>query len=128
MVRASLTSGGTRHCLAHAGQASSSAIAWSKRDPVDLAQLLGEQVGAEEPLVQLLDAGELELLALGEVPHVLPQREPGALQLLGQERAAGRATRPAPAVRHRRSVPAGIPAGEAGWRGADAYARGGTGS
>ena len=36
-----------------------------ERDPVDLAQLLGEQVGALEPLVQLLDAGELELLALG---------------------------------------------------------------
>ena len=46
---------------------------------VDLAQLLGEQVGAVEPLVELLDAGELELLALGQVLGVLPECEPGAL-------------------------------------------------
>ena len=55
-----------------------------ERDAVDLAQLLGEQVGAVEPLVELLDAGELELLALGQVARVLPQREPGALELLGE--------------------------------------------
>jgi hypothetical protein len=47
-------------------------------DPVDLAQLLAEQVGAVQPLVELLDPGELELLALGQVLGVLPQREPGA--------------------------------------------------
>ena len=37
-----------------------------ERYPVDLAELLGEEVGAVEPLVELLDAGELELLALGQ--------------------------------------------------------------
>jgi len=35
-------------------------------------------------LVELLDAGELELLALGEVAGVLPQREPRALELAGE--------------------------------------------
>jgi hypothetical protein len=44
-----------------------------ERDAVDLAQLLGEQVGAVELLVELLDAGELELLAVGQVLRVLPQ-------------------------------------------------------
>ena len=37
-----------------------------------------------QPLVELLDAGELELLALGEVAWVLPEREPGALELFGE--------------------------------------------
>ncbi len=50
-------------------------------DAVDLAQLLGEQIGAEEALVDLLDAGELQLLALGQPLGVLPEREARALQL-----------------------------------------------
>ena len=53
-------------------------------DAVDLAQLLGEQVGAVQALVELLDASELELLALGQVPGVLPERELGALELFGE--------------------------------------------
>ena len=53
-------------------------------DAVDLAQLLGEQVGAVEPLVELLDAGELELLVLGQVARVLPECEAGSLEFLGE--------------------------------------------
>lgn len=49
-------------------------------DAVDLAGVLAEQVGAVQPLVALLDPGELELLALGEVARVLPERESGALE------------------------------------------------
>ncbi len=45
---------------------------------------MGEQVGAVEALVELLDARELELLALGQVAGVLPQREPGAFELAGE--------------------------------------------
>ncbi len=59
-----------------------------ERDVVDLAQLLGEKVGAVEPLVELLDAGELQLLALGQVARVLPQREPDAFELFGELRLA----------------------------------------
>ena len=47
---------------------------------IDLAQLLGEQVGAKQRTVELLDAGELCLLAFGQVLRVLPQRETCALQ------------------------------------------------
>ena len=39
-------------------------------DAVDLPQLLGEQVGAVQALVGLLDARQLELLALGQVARV----------------------------------------------------------
>ena len=53
-------------------------------DAVDLAQLLGEQVGAVQALVELLDASELELFALGQVLGVLPEREPGFLELFGE--------------------------------------------
>ena len=52
-------------------------------------QLLGEQVGAEQALVDLLDAGELELLALGQLLCVLPQHEARALELLGEQRFTG---------------------------------------
>ena len=55
-------------------------------DAVDLAQLLGEQVGAVQLLVELLDARELDLLLLGQVARVLPEREPGALELGGELR------------------------------------------
>ena len=50
-------------------------------DAVDLAELLGEQVSSVQALVELLDASELELLARGQVLGVLPEREPGALEL-----------------------------------------------
>ena len=53
-------------------------------DAVDLAQLLAEQVGAVQPVVELLDPRQLELLALGQVLGVLPQREPGAFELAGE--------------------------------------------
>jgi hypothetical protein len=51
-------------------------------DAVDLAELLGDQVGAVGRLVGLLDLGELDLLAVGQVVRVLPQREEGALEVL----------------------------------------------
>jgi hypothetical protein len=60
-------------------------------DAVDLAELPGEQVGAVQPVVELLDAAELELLLLGEVAAVLPQREPGALELGRELLVAGAA-------------------------------------
>ena len=41
-------------------------------DAVDVSELLGEEVGAVQPLVELLEPGELELLTLGEVAGVLP--------------------------------------------------------
>jgi len=50
-------------------------------EPVDLAQLLLEQIRAIQPGVGLLDRGELDGLAVGEVLGVLPHRKPGALQL-----------------------------------------------
>jgi hypothetical protein len=50
--------------------------------PVDLSELLLEQVGTVQPRVGLLNARELRLLAVGEVLGVLPQREPGALQIM----------------------------------------------
>ena len=52
-------------------------------DAVDLPELLAEQVGAVQPLVELLDSCQLELLAVGQVLGVLPEREPGALELAG---------------------------------------------
>ena len=57
-------------------------------DAVDLAELFVEQVGAVERLVGLLDPGELGLLAVGEVLGVLPEREPGALELARELRLA----------------------------------------
>jgi Type II intron maturase len=45
-----------------------------ERDAVDLAQLLGEQVSAVQPLVELLHTSELLLLALAQVGWVLPER------------------------------------------------------
>ena len=53
-------------------------------DAVDLAQLLGEEVGAVQLVVELLDARELELLAFGQVLGVFPEREPRALELAGE--------------------------------------------
>jgi hypothetical protein len=53
-------------------------------EPVDLSQLLLEQVRAIQPGVRLLDARELRLLAVGEVLRVLPDREPGAFELAGE--------------------------------------------
>jgi hypothetical protein len=49
-------------------------------------QLLLEQIGLVEVLVDLCDAGELAALAHGQVLGVLPQREPGTLELAGQRR------------------------------------------
>ena len=54
------------------------------RELVNLAQLFLEQVGAVEPGVGALDLSELGGLAVGEVLGVLPDREPGALQLPGE--------------------------------------------
>ena len=65
------------------------------REPVDLAQLLFEQVGAEERPVGLLDPRELGLLAGGEVLGVLPEREAGVLEL-ARERGQAFAARLVP--------------------------------
>jgi hypothetical protein len=48
-------------------------------DVVDLAELPGEEVGAVERLVELLDPGEPLLLAVGEVGRVLPSARTGHL-------------------------------------------------
>jgi hypothetical protein len=53
-------------------------------EAVDLAQLLRQQVGAVQALVEFLDPRELELLALGEVLGVLPERKPGSFEVLGE--------------------------------------------
>ena len=58
---------------------------------VDLAQLLFEQVGAVDRGVELGDPGELGVLALGQVLRPLPQREPGAFEILGELLVAGAA-------------------------------------
>jgi hypothetical protein len=50
--------------------------------PVDLPELLLEQVRPVQPGVGLLDARELRGLAVGEVFGVLPQRVPCALEIL----------------------------------------------
>ena len=84
IVRASLTNDGSRHRRAHVSQPSSSGSRGRGGEPVDLAQLLLEQVRAVQPGVGLLDRGELRGLAVGEVLGVLPDREPGALQLAGE--------------------------------------------
>ena len=60
-------------------------------DAVDLPELLGEQVGAVEALVELLDAGERCLLALGQLLGVLPEYEACALEFLGELGLAGAA-------------------------------------
>jgi hypothetical protein len=50
----------------------------------DLPELLLEQVGAVERGVGLGDPGQGRHLAFGEVFGVLPDREPGVLQVLGR--------------------------------------------
>jgi hypothetical protein len=72
-------------------------------DAVDLAKLLGEEVGAVQPLVGLLDAGELELLALGEVAGVLPEHEPGAFEPLSSAASCVWPLRPASFLTSRRT-------------------------
>jgi len=52
---------------------------------------LGEQVSAVQALVGLLDAGELLLLAVGQLLNVLPEREPGAFEILGELLVTGAA-------------------------------------
>jgi hypothetical protein len=51
-------------------------------EAVDLTELFFQEVRAIEALVGLLDVGELDLLAGGEVLGVFPQREPRALEVL----------------------------------------------
>ena len=53
-------------------------------DVVDLAQLLLEEVRAVDWCVQFLDERELRLLAAGQVLGVLPEREPGSLEVFGE--------------------------------------------
>jgi hypothetical protein len=57
-------------------------------DAVDLPELLLEQVGAVQALVDLGDRGELELLAGREALGVLPQRKARALQIAGERDVA----------------------------------------
>src|SRR5659263_321135 len=49
----------------------------------DLTQLLLEQVGPVEAVVDLGDPGQLGRLLLGEVFGVLPQRVPGVFEVAG---------------------------------------------
>lgn len=60
-------------------------------DAVDLPELLGDQVGAVQRLVGLLDVGELLALAPGEPVGVLSQHEARALELLRYLLLAGAA-------------------------------------
>jgi hypothetical protein len=61
------------------------------RSVVDLAQLFFEQVGAVDRGVELLNPGELGLLAFGQVLGLLPEREPGALEIFAELLVAGAA-------------------------------------
>jgi len=53
------------------------------QEPEDLAQLFPEQVGPVQRLVGLLDLGQLELLARGQILGVLPKGESGTPELPG---------------------------------------------
>src|ERR1035437_4099842 len=57
----------------------------------DLTELFLEEGGAVERLVGLLDGGELGLLPVGQILGVLPEREPGVLEIAGH---GGLATSP----------------------------------
>lgn len=57
----------------------------------DQPQLLFEQVGAVQAVVDAGDPGELGTLAAGQVFRVLPQRVPGTVEVAGQGRVASRA-------------------------------------
>src|SRR5512132_3289676 len=74
MRRASLMKGSRRHRVAPFSHASSRTSACSAGTRFDLAQLVGERVGAVRTLVGVLDASGLELLAFGRVGGVLPAR------------------------------------------------------
>jgi hypothetical protein len=66
IVRASFTNDGSRDRRAQASHCSRSCSACLARHPVDLPELLLEQVCPVERAVGLLDLGELRLLAVGE--------------------------------------------------------------
>src|SRR4051794_3492276 len=91
MVRASRTNGRSLEREAQASQASRCASASAGSSTVaELAQLLLEQVGTEELVVGLLDLGERDALAVGEVLGRLAQREAHVLErrALGAARLA----------------------------------------
>ncbi len=62
------------------------------RHAVEGTQLLLQEVGAVERPVDGLDVGQLEALAAGQALGVLPQREAGALEVLGRGDLAGLAS------------------------------------
>jgi hypothetical protein len=98
--RASFTNAGMRQRWAQTSQVSNSATARAALS-LNQPQLLLEQIRLVALLVDLGDAGELAALAYGQVLGVLPQGEPGTLQLARQRRL------PAPAGRRSRS--GGVP-------------------
>ena len=81
IVLASFTNGRRRQRRAQIEPALEQLGCLGGRDPVDLPELLLQEVGAEERPVGLLDPRELDLLAGGEVLGVLPEREAGVLEL-----------------------------------------------
>jgi len=58
-------------------------FAFAALEPEHLAELLLEQVGPVQLVVDLRDPGELGLLPVGEVLGVLPQRVAGAFEVAG---------------------------------------------
>lgn len=74
---ASLTNGRKRQHCAQDSHRSSRRIVGPRPQPVDLAQLLRQRVGAQQRPLEPLEVGELGLLARGQDLGVLPQAESG---------------------------------------------------
>src|SRR5664280_2196138 len=77
------TKAGIRQRLAQASQWSSRRLPSSPLSAKDLTQLLLEQVGPVEAVVDRGAPGQLGRLLLGEVFGVLPQRVPGVFEVAG---------------------------------------------
>jgi hypothetical protein len=83
ILRARSTNGFSLDRDAQASQSSSRCPPWGALDLDDLAERLLQLVRPVEGLVRRRDPGELDLLGLGQVDRVLPQRVPGTLELAG---------------------------------------------
>lgn len=84
--RASSTKAGIRQRRAHASQPSRNRIPSTPRSAKTIRSLLLEQVRPVERLVGLRDPGELRVLSGGQILGVLPEGEPGALEVLREGR------------------------------------------
>ena len=96
MRRASSMKLGMRQAPGPAEPGVQQLLAFFSLEPEYLAELLFEQVGPEQLVVDLRDPGELGLLPVGEVLGVLPQRVAGALEVTGRacsSRPCGRRSR-----------------------------------